>query len=290
MWGLCPIWSGGGVAPCTPSGALPLHPGQEKGGWAPLLSWQSLIRPLCTMRDGVPGHTLHGGPAFPCVSDCVRARRCTRVHTCAATREQGAAPGPSAAHECTMDGDAALPAAPGPSRTCASSEATRLGARCLWWLVETVAWPFAAGGWRLAAGGWRPAAGGWRLVAAARRDGVGKQAARPTPSRSWYWGVRGWERGTTRHEGMSFSRGATSYERPAPWPQPMHKCARDPALPWGPEGRHWCTSVQRWDPTLPPAPTVSSWVHRCAATGAHAVRHTRERGAPMERVAGHSVS
>jgi outer membrane protein insertion porin family len=31
-WGLCPMWYGGGAAPCTPGGALPLHPGQEKRG------------------------------------------------------------------------------------------------------------------------------------------------------------------------------------------------------------------------------------------------------------------
>jgi hypothetical protein len=62
LWGLCPIWSGGGIAPCTPSGALPLHPGQEKGGLPPLLSWQSLILALCTTRDALSGHTLHGRP------------------------------------------------------------------------------------------------------------------------------------------------------------------------------------------------------------------------------------
>jgi hypothetical protein len=36
----------GGSAPYTPGGALPLHPGQEKRGLPPLLSWQSLIRAL----------------------------------------------------------------------------------------------------------------------------------------------------------------------------------------------------------------------------------------------------
>jgi hypothetical protein len=35
---------------------------------------------------------------------------------------------------------------------------------------------------------------------------------------------------------------------------PMHKCARDPALPWGPSGRPLCTSVQRLDPALPRVP------------------------------------
>jgi hypothetical protein len=33
-----------------------------------------------SMRDDVPGHTLHGGPTFTRVSDCVRARRCTIVN------------------------------------------------------------------------------------------------------------------------------------------------------------------------------------------------------------------
>jgi hypothetical protein len=79
-WGRCPIWCGGGSAPHTPGGALPLHPGQEKRGLPPLLSWQSLIRPLCTARDDSPGHTLHGGLVFTWVQNCVRARRCTNVH------------------------------------------------------------------------------------------------------------------------------------------------------------------------------------------------------------------
>jgi hypothetical protein len=77
-WGAAPT-PPVGRCPYTPGGALPLHPGQEKRGWAPLLSWQSLIRPLCTSRDDLPGHTLHGGPTCTRVSDCVRARRCTIV-------------------------------------------------------------------------------------------------------------------------------------------------------------------------------------------------------------------
>jgi hypothetical protein len=76
------MWKGNGsrragLCPCTPGGALPLHPGQEKRGLPPLLSWQSLIRALCTARDGVPGHTLHGGRVCTRESSCVRARRCT---------------------------------------------------------------------------------------------------------------------------------------------------------------------------------------------------------------------
>jgi hypothetical protein len=78
--------------------------------------------------------------------------------------------------------------------------------------------------------------------------------------------------------------------RPAPWPPPRHKCARDPALPYGPRSRPLCTSVQRWDPALPRAPVGSSCGHDCAATGAHAVGHAREPGASMERVAGQIVS
>jgi hypothetical protein len=78
--GAAPAPPAGALPPAPPGGALPLHPGQEKRGLAPLLSWQSLIRPLCTMRDGVSGHTLHGGRVFTCLSNCVRARRCTRVH------------------------------------------------------------------------------------------------------------------------------------------------------------------------------------------------------------------
>jgi hypothetical protein len=70
----------------------------------------------------------------------------------------------------------------------------------------------------------------------------------------------------------------------------MHECARDPALPMGPIGRPVYMSVQRWDPTLPCALGVSSWVHTCAAEGAHAVRHSREHEASMERVARQIVS
>jgi hypothetical protein len=43
--------SGARPPPPRGGGGPPLHPGQEKRGWAPLLSWQSLIRPLCTARD-----------------------------------------------------------------------------------------------------------------------------------------------------------------------------------------------------------------------------------------------
>jgi hypothetical protein len=89
---------------------------------------------------------------------------------------------------------------------------------------------------------------------------------------------------------ISFPPATTSYVRPAPWPPPMHKCARDPALPLAPCCRPLCTIVRRWDPTLPRAPTASSWAHACAATGAHAVRHTCEHAASMERVAGPIVS
>jgi hypothetical protein len=77
----------------------------------------------------------------------------------------------------------------------------------------------------------------------------------------------------------SFPPANTSHERPAPWPLPMHKCARDPALPWGTHRRPLCTNVQRWDPTLPRAPAVPSRAHDGAATGAHAVRHAREHTA-----------
>jgi hypothetical protein len=94
----------------------------------------------------------------------------------------------------------------------------------------------------------------------------------------------------TALDGLSFPLANTSYERPAVWPPPMHKCARDPALPCGPRGRPLCTIVQRWDPALPRAPTVSSPGHAWAATGAHAVRHTCGRWASMERVAGQLVS
>jgi membrane protein involved in colicin uptake len=52
-------------------------------------------------------------------------------------REHEAASGPSAAHSCTKDDQSDLLAAPGPSRTRASWEATRLGARNLWWREET---------------------------------------------------------------------------------------------------------------------------------------------------------
>jgi hypothetical protein len=92
------------------------------------------------------------------------------------------------------------------------------------------------------------------------------------------------------HDRMPFPRATTSYERPAPWPHTMHKCAGDPALPRAPHRRPVSTHVQRWDPTLPCALGVSSWGHTCAATGAHAVRLAREQGAPMERVARQTVS
>jgi hypothetical protein len=52
-------------------------------------------------------------------------------------REHRAAPGPSAAQGCPHDEQAEPMAAPGPSRTCASGEAARLGARNLCCRVET---------------------------------------------------------------------------------------------------------------------------------------------------------
>jgi hypothetical protein len=62
-----------------------------------------------------------------------------------------------------------------------------------------------------------------------------------------------------------------------------------PATCAQPRGLTRCTSA-RWDPALPCAATMSSFVHSCAATGAHAVRHARERAASMDRVARHIVS
>jgi hypothetical protein len=170
------------------------------------------------------------------------------VHVCTkgGNEVHCAAPGPSAAHACTEDDEAYRTAAPGPSRTCASWEATGLGARNLWWRVGTVAWPFAAGGWRLAAA----------AAAAARRAAIRKQKVQPTPSRSWYLGASGWQ---PVHDSRSFPLANTSYERPAPWPPTMHKCARDPALPCGTLRRPLCTRVQRWDPALHSGPRCRPW-------------------------------
>jgi hypothetical protein len=149
MWraGLCPcppggalpLHPGGGSAPSTPGGALPLHPGQEKRGWAPLLSWQSLIRPLCTMRDDVSGHTLHGGPPFTRVSDCVRARRCTSVHPgrhLGSTRQRRV----PALHTCApMTANRPHWQRRVPRALVRRGGATGLGARNLWWRVGTTA-------------------------------------------------------------------------------------------------------------------------------------------------------
>jgi hypothetical protein len=132
---------------------------------------------------------------------------------------------------------------------------------------------------------------------ASRRRDCAAGAARALPGCGWQpvLSVRWWRRETTR-QGDATVRLAppapspaaagswcarrrrrlvplatTSYERLAVWPPTMHKCARDPALPLALCCRPLCTSVQRWDPTLPRAPRVSSWVHDRAATGAHAV-------------------
>jgi hypothetical protein len=159
-----------------------------------------------------------------------------------------------------------------------------------WALVTCVgSWERSRGRSRLAAGGSRLAAGGWRLAARGCGATCWQQEATGA-THSLAVVVPGGEWMATRGDGMSFPLANTSYERPAPWPPSMHKCARDPALPLGPHRRHVCTFVQRWDPTLPRALTVPSWVHRCAATGAHAVGHPCERGASMERVAWQIVS
>jgi hypothetical protein len=94
-WGLLPMWSGGGSAPCTPGGALPLHPGQEKRGLPPLLSWQSLIRALCTMRDDLPGHTLHGRPL---VHECIKLRARPSLRCNCTNDEAPGARGSAGAH------------------------------------------------------------------------------------------------------------------------------------------------------------------------------------------------
>jgi TetR/AcrR family transcriptional regulator len=68
--GLCPLHPQQGYAPCTAA---------ENPGSAPLGSLHS-PDPLCALHETcVSGHTLHGGRVFTWVSDCVRARRCTRV-------------------------------------------------------------------------------------------------------------------------------------------------------------------------------------------------------------------
>jgi AcrR family transcriptional regulator len=68
--GLCPLHPQQGYAPCTAA---------ENPGAAPLGSLHS-PDPLCALHETcVSGHTLHGGRVFTWVSDCVRARRCTRV-------------------------------------------------------------------------------------------------------------------------------------------------------------------------------------------------------------------
>jgi transaldolase len=78
--GLCPLHPQRGLCPLHPQrGAAPAPRPREKGLAAPSLL--AISHPgFVTMRDGVSGHTLHGGPLFTSVSNCVRARRCTRVH------------------------------------------------------------------------------------------------------------------------------------------------------------------------------------------------------------------
>jgi hypothetical protein len=157
--------------------------------------------------------------------------------------EHEAAPGPSAAQSCTKDDEAFPSAAPGPSRTCASGEATGLGARNLWCLLGTV--PVRL---RLAAGGWRLAAGGWRLAAAAaaavRRAGSRKQQVRPTTSRSWYLGGGEWT--AARHDCRSFHS------------PPQVACAQ----PRGPPD-----AQVREGPGAAVGSTSPSFVHACAALG-----------------------
>jgi hypothetical protein len=122
-------------------------------------------------------------------------------------------------------------------------------------------------------------------VTTTEQDGASVRLAPPAPSRA---AVCMWCAGPGRRR--PFPHANTSYMRPAKWPPSMHKCARDPALPLALCSRPLCTRVQRWDPTLPRAPEPSSGVHRCAATGAHAVGQRCAQGASMERVARQSVS
>jgi nucleotide-binding universal stress UspA family protein len=130
LWGLCPIWCGGGAAPTPPAGRCPCTPAKRKGACRPF-SLGNLSSWLC---DDARRCAWPHAPWGPRVHVCIKLRARPSLHTCAPVttpREREAASGPSAAQVCAKDGDLDLTAAPGPSRTCASGEATRLGARNL---------------------------------------------------------------------------------------------------------------------------------------------------------------
>jgi hypothetical protein len=77
--GLCPCTPGGGFALCTPSRATHPAPRQRTQGLRPLVLCTLLTRFVhCTRRIARPHAPW--GPVSTCVSDCVRARRCTIVH------------------------------------------------------------------------------------------------------------------------------------------------------------------------------------------------------------------
>jgi hypothetical protein len=276
--GFAPWGAAGAPPPAPPAGRCPCTPAKRKGAGRPF-SLGNLSSGLCAPCETIcPATRSMGAPRS---RGCPTACAPVAAHVCTTHRdeEHEAASGPSAAHSCTKDDSTYLLAAPGPSRTCASVEATRLGARNLWWQEETQARAAAAAAATATATaadsmGLRPSP--WHetrssptslssfvAAAAAAASRQPPAASRQPPAAS--------RQPPAVTECEIVSSRPPSYMRPAPWPHTMHKCARDPALPGGPNGRPLCTSVQRWDPTLPRAPKVSSRVHRCAATGAHAV-------------------
>jgi hypothetical protein len=225
------MWSGGGFAPCTPSGALSLHPvggsapcgaagalppappagrcpctpAKRKGAGRPF-SLGNLSSGLC---DRARRFAWRHAPWGPLVRVRVKLRARPSLHDRALRTtpwEHEAASGPSAAHVCTNDDQSAPLAAPGPSRTCASAEATRLGVCNLWWRVEPVAEDEA----RRTACQPQPVRARAAPAAHSRRLGAWLPDAStepPAPSRaaagSWSWRHGWWRRATIRPDGTS---------------------------------------------------------------------------------------
>jgi hypothetical protein len=283
--GAAPAPPAGALPPAPPAGRCPCTPAKRRGAWRPF-SLGNLSSGLCAPCETECRATRSMGAA--CSRACQTACAPVAAHVCTKHRdeEHEAASGPSAAHGWTEDRDEFPTAAPGPSRTCASGEAAGLGACNLWWLVRTIACPFAAA-----------------AAAAAGRDGIRKQQVQPTRSRSWYLGgrERGWQRGATG--GRFHPPNQVTYAQPRGLPRctsargprrcqgvPVvvlcaHLCSagtrRCPVLP---RRRHGCTIVQRrartqFDKHVNTRPPWSVW----PGTSSRAVHKARMRDCQERR-------
>jgi hypothetical protein len=197
-----------GAAPAPRRGAAPAPRPREKGLAAPSLL--AISHPgFVTMRDVVPGHTLHGRPL---VHGGIKLRARPSLHCNCTDDDALGARGSAGAHRALVHRGRPLGwahvACVGKRKRVSVVPRRRplapqyhdregVGRACRFLMPPR-----------------RPSAAAAAAAAAASRQPPAPSPQPPAARRP-------------------FPRATTSYMRPAEWPQPMHKCARDPALPRG---------------------------------------------------------